>query len=241
MVAWPSRSLTTLTGAPSLIRRLPWVWRTSWSRMTGTPARRAMRFERLREGVGIDGFAVTVSEHPAVAVSKADGGELGALEGSPASKHVEGGRSRSIVRRDVRVLPRVFSSRSLGARNEFSARWLTQMSGSTPRLGGQRSGAWCLSVRAGVDRADHRARATPSRVRVATGSGPGGGTLDGKAGHQNQGADGAVERRDDGGEEQELGIDHGEDGTDRRWRRRHLKVDTWVASPRSLECNARRA
>src|ERR1700694_3237230 len=41
--AWPSRSVTTLTGTPAAMSSVPWVWRRSCSRMMGTQVRRSMR------------------------------------------------------------------------------------------------------------------------------------------------------------------------------------------------------
>lgn len=37
--AWPNRSDTTFTGCPCFNKSDAWVWRRSWNRMTGTPAR----------------------------------------------------------------------------------------------------------------------------------------------------------------------------------------------------------
>ena len=90
MLAWPSRSLTTLTGTPSLMSRVPWVWRRSCSRMTRDAGVGGDPLERLGDGVGVDGLAVAVGEHPAVVVD-ADGGELGGLQGLPAGEHGDGG------------------------------------------------------------------------------------------------------------------------------------------------------
>lgn len=79
MLAWPSRSDTTLTGTPSLMSRVPWVWRRSWKRMTGTRARAGDALEGLGDGVGMDRLAVGVGEDPAVLVVDADRGELRGL------------------------------------------------------------------------------------------------------------------------------------------------------------------
>ena len=76
-LAWPSRSLTTLTGTPSLRSRLPWVWRRSWKRMVGISGVVDDASEGFVDGVGVYGFAVAVGEHPLLRVVDADGSELG--------------------------------------------------------------------------------------------------------------------------------------------------------------------
>ena len=40
--AWPRRSLTTLMGTPAATSSDAWVWRRSWKRMRGRPARRVV-------------------------------------------------------------------------------------------------------------------------------------------------------------------------------------------------------
>ena len=86
MLAWPSRSLTTLTGTPALMSRVPWVWRRSWRRMTGTPARRAIRSKVGVTACGWIGLAVAVGEHPPVELDAGRGG-LGALQRPPGVEH----------------------------------------------------------------------------------------------------------------------------------------------------------
>lgn len=89
-VAWPSRSLTTLTGTPALMSRVAWVWRVveadGWDAGSGHDP-----FERLGDGVWVDGRALGVGEHPAVRVG-ADGDVLSMLPGSPRGEEGDGGR-----------------------------------------------------------------------------------------------------------------------------------------------------
>ena len=77
-VAWPRRSLTTLTGTPEAMSSVTWVWRRSWSRMTRHAGSLGDALKGLGDGVRMDHLTVAVGEHPSRWID-ADGSLFGVL------------------------------------------------------------------------------------------------------------------------------------------------------------------
>ena len=97
MLAWPSRSLTTLTGMPAWMSRLPWVWRRSWSRI-----RRTFALFTIRRNDSLIACGWTVVPLPVVkthcsSLSIPTAANSAGLEGAPTVEHGEG----RVVERDV--------------------------------------------------------------------------------------------------------------------------------------------
>jgi hypothetical protein len=68
-LAWPRRSLTTLTGTPSMISSEAWVWRRSWNRIRGELGHRPLEaVEELADRLGVHEPSGGVDEHPVVGV-----------------------------------------------------------------------------------------------------------------------------------------------------------------------------